>query len=74
MMTETLVVNNVEMQVVVKTLEEMRTLEAQDREMASGFYTKGNTRVYQFGKAGCVTYGLRLREKRLVRKVWRDGV
>lgn len=74
-MTETLVVNNVEMAVQVKTQEEMNALYRQDVEMASRTpYRKGDSIVVPFGKAGCVTYTKRLNGTRLVRKVWRGNV
>jgi len=74
-MTENIIINNIVVEAVVKTQDEMRALYQQDLEMATRKpYKKGNTITIPFGKAGCVTYTKRLREKRLVRKVWRGGI
>src|SRR5690606_34397975 len=73
-MVEKMVINNVELDVEVVSMDKMNVLYQQDMDMAKGSYKKGNTIVVQFGKSGFTTYSKRLNGRRIVRKVWINGI
>lgn len=74
-MTENIIINNIVVEAVVKTVDEMNNLYRQDLDMATRKpYRKGESIIVPFGKSGFTTYTKRLREKRIVRKVWRHGI